>query len=421
MSMLGIKEWAMHNKLKSIAMLLAVCAIAFKFIGSAPGGSLMPEIKQEVTVSVIKPVDTPVTFNFSAITEGSKEVEIRSQVTGILQSQLFEDGRIVKANDSLFKIDPRQFELAVSSAESDLLKAQAELSQSEKDESRLKNLVERKAISQKDYDDAYAKLQMSKANYISAQTKLDSAKLNLSYTTIKAPISGSVSKALKNEGALINSSETLLTKIIQLDPIYANFSVSENDFVKLDQNIAKGVIKMPDGKKLDVELRYGNDILYSHIGHVSFSDSEIKKGTGVIEVRTIFANTENILIPGQFVKLKLIGAYRPNSIVIPKKAVINGIAGSSVFIINELNKATTTDVQVGDEIGDNIQILSGLKAGDKVIVDGAQKVQDGVEVTISSVVEHSPDEQVYMNPDDEAPQRQEEASIQQTNKDMSKV
>jgi membrane fusion protein (multidrug efflux system) len=250
MSISSVKEWVMLNKVKSLAALAIIGAAAFKFSATSAGTQIMPEIKQEVTVSVIRPVDTPVTFNFSAITEGSKEVEIRSQVTGILQSQLFQDGKIVKADDTLFKIDPRQFEIAVSSAKSGLLKAQAELSQSEKDEARLKNLIARKAISQKEYDDSYAKLQMSKANYISANTKLDEAKLNLSYTTIKAPISGSVSKAFKNEGALINASETLLTKIIQLDPIYANFSVSENDFVKLDQNIAKGIIKMPDEKKL---------------------------------------------------------------------------------------------------------------------------------------------------------------------------
>ncbi|MFN8911162.1 MAG: efflux RND transporter periplasmic adaptor subunit [Alphaproteobacteria bacterium] len=421
MSISSVKEWVMLNKVKSLAALAIIGAAAFKFSATSAGTQIMPEIKQEVTVSVIRPVDTPVTFNFSAITEGSKEVEIRSQVTGILQSQLFQDGKIVKADDTLFKIDPRQFEIAVSSAKSGLLKAQAELSQSEKDEARLKNLIARKAISQKEYDDSYAKLQMSKANYISANTKLDEAKLNLSYTTIKAPISGSVSKAFKNEGALINASETLLTKIIQLDPIYANFSVSENDFVKLDQNIAKGIIKMPDEKKLNVELRYGDNILYSHIGHVSFSDSEIKKGTGVIEVRTSFPNPENHLIPGQFVKLKLIGAYRPNSIVIPKRSVINGIAGSAVFVINELNKATSKDVQVGDEIGDNIQILSGLKAGDKVIVDGSQKVQNGMEVTISSVIEHSHEEQVYMNNAEQAPHIQEEASIQNEQQDMDKV
>lgn len=353
------------------------------------------EFIQDVTIAVIKPKDTPIIFNFSAQTEGSKEVEIRSQVTGILKSQLFEDGKLVQAGDVLFMIEPKHFEIAVQSAASQLLKADAELVQASKDEARLRSLIDRKAISQKEYDDAYAKLQMAKANKISETNKLEEAQLKLSYTTIKAPISGAVSKALKNEGSLINSSETLLTKITQIDPIYANFSMAENDFIKLNQNIEKGLIKLPEDK-LKAELIYGDRIKYKEDGFVSFSDTEIKKGTGVIQVRTTFPNPDYTLIPGQFVKLRMQGSYRPNAIIIPKRALLDRISGKAVFVVNEYDKAIETEVLVGDNMRDSVQVISGLKAGDKIVVDGAQKIQNNAHIKAFGVVEPAADEESHL-------------------------
>ena len=366
----------------ALVVLLALTLVACKPKPPA-GGPGMGMPPPEVAVVSVQPQTLPLTFEYTGQLAGSRDIEVRARVTGILQARYFTEGGLVKAGQSLFKIDPSPFNAASAGAEADIAAAEARMAQAQRNAARLKPLIEAKAISQKDYDDAASAEQIAAADLKAAKTKLTEARLNLSYTRVESPISGIAGRALKSEGSLVSGPDVLLTTVTQVDPIYALFGVSDNEHLKLQRDADAGRLVMPKDGKFDVALRLADGTLYSRHGKMNFSDIRINGNTGTSELRAELPNPGGRLRPGEFVRVVLHGAQRINAIMVPQRAVLDGPQGKFVYILDAQSKAEIRPVEVGDWAGEAWVINSGLKAGDKVIVDGVMKIGPGAPVKLA--------------------------------------
>lgn len=354
------------------AVLLAAC-------GDQGGGQHgMPPAP--VSAMTIATADIPVDYEYVAQTAGSREVEIRARVTGILMKRNYTEGGMVKAGQSLFTLDLAPYELAAARADADLATAEANLAQAQRQAARLKPLIEANAVSQKDYDDATSAVQVATASVKSARAQLNTAKLNLQYARVDSPITGLASRSLKSEGALVSGPDVLLTTVSQVDPIYVNFGVPDSDQLKLRKDIASGAVKLPNDGKLEVQVKYPDGTLYPKTGKMDFSDVRINPSTGMSDSRAELPNPDLALRPGMFVRVHLSGAVRVNAIKVPQRAVLEapGSAGKMVYVVGSDGKggsiAQPRPVEVGDWVGDSWIIRSGLKPGDQVITEGMAKI-----------------------------------------------
>ena len=363
-------------------VLLALTLVACKPKPPA-GGPGMGMPPPEVAVVSVQTQTIPLTFEYTGQLAGSREVEVRARVTGILQSRYFTEGGLVKAGQSLFTIDPSSFNAASARADADIAAAEARMAQAQRNAARLKPLIEAKAISQKDYDDAASAEQIAAADLKAAKTRLTEARLNLSYTRVESPISGIAGRALKSQGSLVSGPDVLLTTVTQVDPIYALFGVSDNEHLKLQSDADAGRLVMPKDGKFDVALRLADGSLYARQGKMNFSDIRINGNTGTSELRAELPNPGGRLRPGEFVRVVLHGAQRINAIMIPQRAVLDGPQGKFVYLLDAQSKAAIRPVEVGDWAGEAWVINSGLKAGDKVIVDGVMKIGPGAPVKLA--------------------------------------
>ncbi len=314
-----------------------------------------------VTVLEMQPQRIPSSIEIMAQTEGARETEVRARVGGILVKRLYQEGDTVKAGQPLFQIDRSTYEIAVADA-----KAKAD--QSNREMNRLKGLIEGKAISQKEYDDAVS------ANAV-AQAALRQAELNLSWTTVTAPVSGTTGRAIKSEGNLISAgSDSLLTSIYQSNPIWVRFSLGESDLAKLEGGRVTG--KNVSG----VELILPNGTVYAKPGKLNFLASNIDVTLGTQQLRAEFDNTDNQLLPGQFVRIRLLTGDRDGVFLVPQSAVIQSEQGNLVMLAGEGDKVAPRPVQTAEWRGKDWVVLGGLKAGDKVIVDNLMKLRPGAPV-----------------------------------------
>ncbi|MDB5805326.1 MAG: hypothetical protein JWN73_2648 [Betaproteobacteria bacterium] len=354
------------------AVLLAAC-------GDKGGGQHgMPPAP--VSAMTVATADIPVDYEYVAQTAGSREVEIRARVTGILLKRNYTEGGMVKAGQSLFTLDLAPYQIAAAKAEADLASAEASLAQSQRQATRLKPLIEANAVSQKDYDDATSGAQVAAANVKSARSQLNQAKLNLQYARVDSPITGLASRALKSEGALVSGPDVLLTTVSQVDPIYVNFGVPDSDQLKLRNDIASGAVKLGSDGKLDVQVKYPDGTLYPKTGKMDFSDVRINPSTGMSDSRAELPNPDLALRPGMFVRVHLSGAVRVGAIKVPQRAVLEapGGNGKMVYLVASDGKGGTIaqprPVEVGDWVGDSWIVRSGLKPGDQVITEGMSKI-----------------------------------------------
>ena len=338
----------------------------------------------EVTVVTVGPRDLPVTFEYVAQISGVREVEVRPRVSGILEKWNFTEGAKVVQGQSLFTIDAAPFRAALARAEADLVSAQATMDQAKRNAGRLNPLYEAKAVSQKEYDDASSGEQIANANVKAAQAAVTESRLNLAYTRVEAPISGTTSRALQSEGTLVQAQQTLLTKISQIDPVHVIFSFTESEHLKFTRAVTDGTLRLPKDGKFDVKLKLADGSEYARSGKVDFTDVRIDTTTGTIETRAVIANPQGLLRPGQFARVKLSGGVRPNAISIPQRAVLEGPGTKIVLIVNAQGIVEPRPIQVGDwTAGDDWVITGGLKAGDQVIVDGVVKARPGSPVKIA--------------------------------------
>lgn len=328
-----------------------------------------------VTALTVEPQTIPSIFEYIAVAQSSHQVEIRARIEGYLQKMAYQEGQLVKADELLFVIDPKQYEAALQQAKGSLAEQEANLWEAQRSVERLKPLYEQNAASRRDLDNALAAEERTKASVEIAKGQLIQAELNLSYTTVLSPVTGLASKSNYREGALISPGPTgLLTTISVIDPIWVNFNVSEGDILKYSKEVKKGTIKPPDNGDFKVEVLLADGSTFESIGKIDFAEPTLDQSTGTMSVRAIFDNSEEILRPGQFVRVRLSGAVRPNAIVVPQKSVMQGKKGLFVYVIDKNNNATARSVDAGEWYKDYWIINSGLSVGDKVIVDGTNKV-----------------------------------------------
>jgi len=348
--------------------------------GGGPGMGMPPP---EVSAITVAPQAVPVAFEYVGQTAGSREVEVRARVTGILLKRNFEEGGPVKQGQSLFTIDPAPFEVAVARAQADVAAAEARLDQARRNVKRFRPLYAEKAVSQKDYDDAVSAEQIGTADVAAARARLAEARLNLGYTRVEAPVAGVTGRSLRQEGSLISGPDVLLTTITQLDPIWVNFGIPDNDQARLQKEIQAGRLAFPKDGRFEVSLLLADGTPYNHTGKLNFSDVRISAATGTRETRAELPNPEDALHPGQFVRVILRGAAYPNAVTVPQRAVLEGPQGKFVYVVNEKSAAEPRPVQAGEWSGGDWIITSGLKEGERVIVDGVMKLGPGAPVRIA--------------------------------------
>ena len=365
------------------AAVLAGCGQGGDGKGGAKGGG-MPGFggPAEVNVFTAQAKTVPATFTYTGQIAGSREVEVRARVTGILQKRNFVEGGPVKQGQSLYTIDPAPFQSAAARAEANLAAAEAQLAQARKNTVRLKPLFEAQAVSQKEFDDATSAEQIADANVKSARAQLNDAKLNLDYTRVESPIGGIASRSQVSEGSLVSGPNVLLTTVSQVDPAYVYFGISETEHLKLQSEAEAKRLTLPAGGRFDVSVKTADGRTYSHAGKLNFSDIRVSTQTGTSDSRAEIPNPQGELRPGQFVQVTLSGAARPNAIMVPQRAVLEGPQGKFVYLVKD-GKAAPSPVTVGDWVGDMWIILSGVASGDQVITDGVMKIGPGAPVKIA--------------------------------------
>ena len=335
----------------------------------------------------VTPADVPVEFEYVAQTAGSREVEIRARVAGILLKRNYTEGANVKAGQSLFTLDTAPYLATAAKAEADMASAEARLAQSQRQAVRLKPLIEAKAVSQKDYDDATSGEQVANADLKAARARLTEARLNLSYARVEAPLNGVASRSLKSEGALISGPEVLLTTVTQVNPMFVNFGVPDADQLKLKRDIEAGQIRLPADGRFDVQVKLSDGSVYAKTGKLDFSDVRINPATGTSDARAELPNPDQALRPGQFVRVRLLGATRANAVRVPQRAVLEGPQGKFVYVVvpgdKGGDKADMRVIDAGEWSGDSWVVRSGLKAGDRVITDGVMKIGPGAPVSLA--------------------------------------
>jgi membrane fusion protein, multidrug efflux system len=380
----------LENKIVRFSLVLGLTLIVTACGQQQHPGMAFPPA--EVATQVAAPRNFPVAFEYVAQTLGSKDVEVRARVTGIIEKRLYQEGAPVKAGQPLFIIDPKPYAAQVAAAEADVAKAEAQKSQADRERARLAPLAERKAIGQKEADDAASNAELAAAQVHSARAKLDELKLNWGYTRVVAPISGLSSRAQKSEGSLATANDTLLTVISQTDPIWVGFSVSENEQLRLTRAVAAGTLALPKDNAYDVTIKLADGSTFPRRGRINFSDTRVNPSTGTYEMRAEVDNRDAALKPGQFVRVVLRGAERKNAIAVPQVAVLDGPQGKFVYLAAKdkdgKDIAQPQPVVLGDWVdadGGNLFVIdSGLKAGDNVIVNGVARLQPGAPIKLAS-------------------------------------
>jgi membrane fusion protein (multidrug efflux system) len=339
----------------------------------------------EVSVITVQPRTIPYVVNYVAQTESSRQVDIVARVSGFLDKIAYKEGDLVREGQLLFQLDPKPFQAQLEAARGELQAQQARLTTAEATLARVKPLAQQNALSQADLDRAQGEFDAAKAAVFSAQAKVTEAQLNLGYATIRSPVTGLASRSVQREGAYLNSisADAKLTYVAAVDPIWVTFSVSQNQTAKLRDMAAKGQLVVPKNQQYDVELVLSDGSRYPHKGRISFADPSFSQDTGSFMVRAVLPNPKMELRPGMFVTAYLQGVVRPDAIVVPQLAVQQGSNGHLVYVVNPDGIAEVRPVVVGDYIGEkDIVVVSGLRAGDRVVVDGVLKVMPGKPVRI---------------------------------------
>jgi membrane fusion protein (multidrug efflux system) len=320
-------------------------------------------------------------FQYAARISAFREVQVRARVGGILLKRNFVEGAEVKAGDVLFILDPAPYRAALAQADAQLMQAQAELNQARREEARSVALFDRNVSSQKTRDEAVSTRELAEASLAAATAAVQTAQLNVDYTSVEAPISGITSLEHVSEGSLIGTGETsLLTSIVQVDPAYVNFSFSDEEISEVRQMLAGNKSNGQDSK-LRVDISFGDGTHYDRQAAVDFTSSSIDMETGTLQARAVIENPERRLLPGQFVRATLVGASS-DALVIPDTALMQGPKGEFVYTIDGDGKAVVSPVTLGRKVNEDWIVTSGLKEGDEVIMDGLIKVKPGQPVAV---------------------------------------
>ncbi len=339
-----------------------------------------PPPTPQVGVVAARAATVPVVREYVGSVQAYRSVEITARVEGILEKRHFTEGTDVRKGQLLYTIDPSQYEQALKNAEGALANAQANLANARAKASRLEPLVKEEAISRQEYDDAVAAAKSAQAQVDSATANVESAKLNLGYTRVYATESGRIGQTQVPEGRLVGRGQpTLLATIDRIDPIYVTFTTPDRDAIVLRRAVERGEIRAGAGAgTARFVLPDGSDL--TDIGRIDFTAAEVNRDTGTITQRAIIGNPKQQLLPGMFVNVELKVGERPNAVVIPQKAVVKLPNSHIAWVVGPDNKVERRDLVVGEWSGEDWIIEKGLAAGERVIVDGVQRVQPGVVV-----------------------------------------
>jgi len=367
-------------------LVLAVITLATVLAGGCSKEVAAPQRPApEVSVITVQPQTIPFVASFVAQTESSRQVNIVARVSGFLDKIAYQEGDLVKAGQLLFQLDPKPFQAQLEAARGELQAQKARFTTAEATLGRVKPLTQQNALSQADLDRAQGEFDAAKAAVFSAQAKVTEAELNLGYATIRSPVTGLASRASQREGAYLNSlsTDSALTYVAAIDPIWVTFSVSQNQAAKWRDMTAKKQIIQPKNQNYEIELELSDGTRYPYTGRISFADPSFSQDTGSFMVRAVLPNPKMELRPGMFVTAYMKGAVRPDAIVVPQLAVQQGSNGHLVYVVNQAGAAEIRPVVVGDYAGQkDIVVMNGLHAGDRVVVDGVLKVVPGKPVKV---------------------------------------
>ncbi|AKW16744.1 multidrug efflux RND transporter periplasmic adaptor subunit AcrA [Salmonella enterica subsp. enterica serovar Enteritidis] len=346
------------------------------------GGQQMPE----VGVVTLKTEPLQITTELPGRTVAYRIAEVRPQVSGIILKRNFVEGSDIEAGASLYQIDPATYQATYDSAKGDLAKAQAAANIAELTVKRYQKLLGTQYISKQEYDQALADAQQATAAVVAAKAAVETARINLAYTKVTSPISGRIGKSSVTEGALVqNGQASALATVQQLDPIYVDVTQSSNDFLRLKQELANGSLKQENGKA-KVDLVTSDGIKFPQSGTLEFSDVTVDQSTGSITLRAIFPNPDHTLLPGMFVRARLQEGTKPTALLVPQQGVTRTPRGdATVLVVGADNKVETRQIVASQAIGDKWLVTDGLKAGDRVVVSGLQKVRPGAQVKVQEI------------------------------------
>lgn len=346
------------------------------------GGQQMPE----VGVVTLKTEPLQITTELPGRTVAYRIAEVRPQVSGIILKRNFVEGSDIEAGVSLYQIDPATYQATYDSAKGDLAKAQAAANIAELTVKRYQKLLGTQYISKQEYDQALADAQQATAAVVAAKAAVETARINLAYTKVTSPISGRIGKSSVTEGALVqNGQASALATVQQLDPIYVDVTQSSNDFLRLKQELANGSLKQENGKA-KVDLVTSDGIKFPQSGTLEFSDVTVDQTTGSITLRAIFPNPDHTLLPGMFVRARLQEGTKPTALLVPQQGVTRTPRGdATVLEVGADNKVETRQIVASQAIGDKWLVTDGLKAGDRVVVSGLQKVRPGAQVKVQEI------------------------------------
>ena len=358
-----------------LTLLLAACGGGGEPKAAAPAGGGAPP-PPEVAVVTVTPQTAPLVTELPGRVEASRVAQVRARVNGIVQKRLFREGSEVKAGQLLFQIDPAPYQAAVDSAKAALAKAQANLTQAKELATRYKPLADARAISSQEYVNAQSAQAQAEADIAAAQAALRSAQLNLGYASVTAPISGRIGRALVTEGALVSAAEaTQMALIQQIDPVYVNATQAVAEVARLRKAATTAAA---DLSAVRIVLDDSSEL--PQRGRLLFSDLSVDPTSGQVTLRTEVANPQALLLPGMYVRIRLVQGQIAGAMLVPQQAVTRGPQGDSVLVIGEGGKATPRNIKVGGASGSNWIVLDGLKAGEQVIVEGFQKMRPGAPV-----------------------------------------
>jgi len=336
-----------------------------------------------VTAMKIVPADTPVSFEYVGQTQSSHQVQIRARVNGFLDRRVYTEGSMVKPGDVMFQQDPRPFQAQLDAALGALAEQQARLKTANDNLAQVRPLAEQNALSQKDLDDATGQQQAAAAAVQTAKANVETARLNLSYTTITTPIAGLSSFARVQDGAYVSPENSLLTYVEQVDPVWVNFTLSENDILTFRSESQQGKLRMPPKDSYMVEVVLADGSVYPHQGRITFANASYDVQTGSFLLRATLPNPEGVLRSGEFVRVRVSGPVRVNAILVPQEAVLQGAKGHFVVVVDKDSKAQIRPVQVGTWQGNGWFIDQGLSAGDVLVTDGVARLAPGTPVKVA--------------------------------------
>ncbi|MCU4387608.1 AdeA/AdeI family multidrug efflux RND transporter periplasmic adaptor subunit [Acinetobacter haemolyticus] len=379
--MMSAKLWAPALTACALATSIALvgCSKDTNDAQQAAAAQQMPPA--EVGVIVAQPQSIEQNVELSGRTSAYQISEVRPQTSGVILKRLFTEGSYVSEGQALYELDSRANRAALDNAKAALLQQQANLSSLRTKLNRYQQLVSSNAVSKQEYDDLLGQVRVSEAQVAAAQAQVKNAEVDFGYSTIRSPISGQSGRSFVTAGALVTANQTApLVTIQQLDPIYVDINQSSAELLRLRQQLSKGSLSNSNNTKVKLKLEDGST--YPIEGQLTFSDASVNQDTGTVTLRAVFSNPNHLLLPGMYTTAQIVQGLVPNAYLIPQAAVARLPTGqATVMIVNDKGAVETRPIDTAGVQGQNWIVTNGLKAGDKVIVEGVAKVKDGQEVS----------------------------------------